>query len=151
MLNYPHRPLAMTEAQWEDAKARYLAGESSEDIALAIGCKRGTLDVRLHRAGLPKLREAKRKEGRGDRTKGKFAQISENIADQLLQKTPKGLVSLNLHADTAQKGAKIAALVHGWGDGAQIAIIVAGDIEGRAELEAIEVESATERQQTDHK
>lgn len=143
----------LSKQQYAQVEERYLRGETTKSIADLMGCNEVTLRVHISRKQLPAIRAERQKDGRGERTKHKFAEISENIADVLLEKTPKDHEDLNLHADTAQKAAKIAALVHGWGEGAQIAVIVAGDIGGRPDQEAIEVESsaelATEGQQSD--
>lgn len=138
------RVLAMTPAQYQTARDRYLHGESAEVIALDIGCKRSALDTRFSRDGLPAKRMERLKDGRGERTKDKIAAITEQIADQLSQKTPKGAISLNLHADTLAKVTKTAALVHGWDQNGTVAIIVAGDHTSRAEEPAIEVEEVEE-------
>jgi|SRR6185295_4181078 len=143
-----HKLAVITAQQYEEAKDRYMHGESAETIAKDLGCKRNVLDTRFSRDGLPAKRLERLKDGRGERTKQKIAEVVENIADQLAQKTPKGMESLNLHADTAMKAAKTGSILYGWGEQTSVAIIVAGDITGRpVEEEAIDIESATERQQ----
>lgn len=141
----------ITPEQYESAKTQYFENVPIEDIAKVIGCNAGLLRTRFHRDGLPAIRAGRSKTGRGERTKHKFAEISENIADVLLEKTPKSEEGLNLHADTAQKAAKIASLVHGWGEQTNIAVIVAGDISGDPEPDPIDVETVADGQQEEEK
>lgn len=144
------------QVDWKDVKSLYLQGMEPADIAKKLNVNRLTINVGLSKRGITKLeREApnfKDLQGLSRSTRDKLARKVEKMAD-CLPDPPKGLQNQNIYADTLQKVAKTAGGIHGWGEGAQIAVIVAGDISGRPEQDAIEVEStselATEGQQTD--
>lgn len=124
-----HADLSLAK-NWEQAQLLYLQGTSGPEIARIIGCKRGTLEARISRAGLPAIREKQRQNGRSERTKQKIAAVAENIADELSLKTPKSAEGLNQHADTLQKVTKAAALVYGWGESSVVPVVVGGLFQG---------------------
>jgi hypothetical protein len=133
------QPQPSLARNWQQAQLLYLEGTPTTEIARLLGCKRGTLDARISRAGLPALREKKRQDHKGERTKQKIAQVAEDITDQLAVKTPKSAEGLNRHADTLGKVTKAAALVHGWSESSTVQVIVGGVHVGIAEPEDAEV------------
>lgn len=146
-----HGLAVITNQQYEEAKDRYMHGESAEIIARDLRCKRCVLDTRFSRDGLPAKRLERLKEGRGERLKDKIGAVTEKIVDSVAEKEPKSLEGLNLQADTLQKATKTASLVYGWGDQTNVAIIVAGDITGDPAPEVIDVETVADGQQDEQK
>jgi hypothetical protein len=134
----------ITPEQYESAKAQYFDNVPAEDIAKVIGCNVNLLRTRFSRDGLPAIRARRAQTGRGERTRQKYGQISEEVADKLAGSAPKSLESLAVYADVAMKGAKVGSLAFGWGEQTNLAIIVAGDITGDPEQEAIDVDSSAE-------
>lgn len=133
---------------WKLIDGLYLQGLLPEAISERTGVNSRTIAVSLSRRGITKERDLtlakQREEGRSDRLREKLGEIAESTADSLLAKAPSTPEDLNLHADTAQKVAKTASLLYGWGEGAQVAIIMPGVLTGKPEQDAIEVESAVE-------
>lgn len=135
------------QVDWKDVKSLYLQGMEPADIAKKLNVNRLTINVGLSKRGITKLERkppnSKDLESLSRSTREKLAVKVEKLTD-CLPDPPKGLQNQNIYADTLQKVAKTAGGIHGWGEGAQIAVIVAGDIGGRPDQEAIEVESSTE-------
>jgi hypothetical protein len=131
-------------------EALYLQGVEPSEIAVQVGTKLSTLHTGLTKRGLTK----RRKEARAMVKKADLAQLSRATREKLavatdlvvdnLQEPPKQLERLNLHADTLQKAAKTAALVHGWGEGAAIALVIPGVLTGDDQGEAIDVNASVE-------
>lgn len=130
----PNKP-GITPEQYQQAKERYLQGDSARDIAKDLACKRQLLDTRFSRDGLPAIRNSKLAEGREGRTKAKLAECCENLATNLVERPAKGAEGMNLQADTLQKVTKSASILHGWGESMTVAVIVAGDCKGEARVE----------------
>ena len=133
---------------WDNIVGLYLQGFGPTAISTKTGIHVNTIKVGLSKRKVKGQRDIavakQREEGRSGRLKEKLGEVAESIVDTLSNRTPSDPDGLNQHADTAQKVAKTASLIYGWGEGAQVAIIVPGVLNMRPEPEAIDVESSSE-------
>jgi len=140
---------------WKVITSLYVEGFRPVAISAKTGISADTIRVGLCKRGVTKTkREAVVYDygedlSRATRTKLKIAVCAESIVDQLNIKTPTSADGLNRHADTLAKITKTAALVYAWGENPAIAVIVAGDIGGRANPEDMEPARAVDIESVD--
>lgn len=131
---------------WKPIEEMYLQGLPPEVISKKTGVNSRTISVHMCRRDMYKLQQKAISEGDVEglskTTRSKLALAADKLADQL-QAPPKSLERQNLYADTLQKTAKTAALVHGWGETSALAVVFAGDLSGKPEQDVIDIESGT--------
>ena len=123
----------------------YKQGLDAHDISRETGINRQTINVGLCKRGVTK--EPRNLKYEGDSaslsrvTRAKLAAEVERTLGKVANCDPRKPEALNLHADTLQKVAKTASLVHGCGETSAIALVVTGVITDKPEREAIDVQS----------
>jgi hypothetical protein len=138
---------------WEPIESLYLEGYLPHAIAQKTGVDARVISVGLSRRGANKRKleiAASNQKLDVDTlsrvTRQKIATAADRVVDRL-QDPPNNPDLLNQHADTLQKAAKTAALVHGWGETSAVAVVLAGVLTGSEqdqESRAIDIESTAE-------
>lgn len=150
----PEMVVSVTKASkpkpdWKKIAALYLEGFLPQAISEKTGIGSNTIRVGLAKRGITKVRREQSatvvanvdlvSSSRNTRTK-LAAEVERTLA-KVSECDPRKPEALNLHADTLQKVAKTASLVHGWGESNAVSVVLAGVITDRPEQEAIDVES----------
>lgn len=140
---------------WKQIETLYLQGFLPQAISVKTGIGSNTIRVGLAKRGITKVRREQSAtvlnlnvEASSRETRAKLAAEVERTLHKVSDCDPRRPEALNLHADTLQKVAKTAALVHGWGDAGATAVVVAGVLtmrpDDQPETQVIDVESGTE-------
>ncbi len=155
---------AKPAVDWNLAKSLFLRGLTDKETAFQSGASLSALRTRITREHWRKLRtktvnvigecnavaSVNALQRSGERTRQLYATSAEKLALDLSQREiPAKLERANLLADTMSKGAKVAALVHGWESTTINAIVMAGDTTDAIEslcAEPIDVESVPTEQ-----
>jgi hypothetical protein len=136
---------------WKVIENLYLQGFLPAAISQKTGIAVSTIKVGLCKRGVTKLKQKPESlvnhlgmEGMSRNTRSTLAKIVEETAEKL-KNPPKSLEKLALHADITLKTIKGASTLHGWGEGAAIALVIPGVLTGDDQGEpAIDVESSAE-------